>query len=222
MGPDAGDRRDRVGTRTRTTYDFHISGEAKIGLYLKPPSEMALEEYLEVIEVILEYPELEQSRPSGEIMGIKAELEVYDGRPIEVAPDATAFFHRNTVGDFFLDIFTRVEAGKAPFEAAETWMTSLYSGEDPKLHESLGSFELDDGAFALWRDGMGVDAGRRTFEAYQNYVFTGFGEGENRLPALIHYFGNNVCRLLTAKRMVDPEWLLDFPHGLPPLDTCAG
>lgn len=40
------------------------------------------------------------------------------------------------------------------------------------------------------------------------------------MPALIHYFGNNVCRALSVKRMVDPDWMFDFPQGLS-LDACA-
>lgn len=197
--------------------NVRTAGEAKIGVYLKPPSEMTLADYLEVVGAVLTYPSLEASRPRGEIMGTYVVLEAYDGAPLAVAPDATAFFHRNTVGNIYFDIFTSVAAGEAPFREAEAWMRSLYAGDDPKLQSSLGTFELNEGTAALWRghratadsndgeldagpDDEADDDGRpmRTFEAYQNYVWPAFGENERRYVSVDFAAAQRYCRSCVA------------------------
>eukprot|EP00457_Paulinella_chromatophora_P004001 gb/GEZN01004011.1/.p1 GENE.gb/GEZN01004011.1/~~gb/GEZN01004011.1/.p1 ORF type:complete len:627 (-),score=59.40 gb/GEZN01004011.1/:167-2020(-) len=200
-------------SQIRTFDDTFVQGvdltspaaEWKVGIYLSHQSLFDLAGCSQLVAAILSYLDLERRSPAA-YKGFYVVLEPYAGAAISPTPSETAFYHReNVLGDFYFDVFTSVDNKQAGEEALE-FLASLYqpwnsaSGvqEPAKLS---GLLKLYNG----------------TFQAYKNYAQMRYGSGnvEERWPALVNYYGGNLCRLVQVKQRYDHELVFDFPQGIP-------
>jgi hypothetical protein len=172
--------------------------EGKVGVYVK--DDLTLDECRRIVHSLLTYLDLERSLP-GDIKGMYAVLEVYDGAATRPQPVDTAFYHRQGIlGDLYIDVFTeRYSPSSASlYDRGMDWLESLYKdGAEPAKFS--GILKLHNG----------------TFTAYQNYKQPRYGEGDARSAALQNYYAENLCRLVKTKQVYDPGMVFDFPQGIP-------
>jgi len=172
--------------------------EAKLSLYLK--RDMQLEDWRVIIAAMLSYLDLEAANPL--LIGQYFVFEPYAGKVSDgKMSDTTAHFQRGeTLGDLYFDVFVKQEANedesKKGYDAATKWLSSLHTGKPPRLGNTLYLY-----------NGM--------FQSYVNYAQPLYGQGVNRWPALLNYYGGNLCELVRIKKMVDPHLRFDHPQGIP-------
>ncbi|KAL3917453.1 MAG: hypothetical protein SGILL_004707, partial [Bacillariaceae sp.] len=180
--------------------------EPKLGLYLE--RNMTVENWEVIVDAfMIQHAELQKNNPRMQ-PAVVVGFEAYSGDMVNKATDYNAHFQRDgTAGNLMIDLFTYTEEKPGIDQSVEdAWDAGI------AFLEGLYK-ENDDGTSGLFDDFLYKHDG--VFQAYANYKFAEYGEGDDRWPALESYYGGNVCRLVEVKKMYDPTVMFDFPQGIP-------
>ncbi|KAL3934151.1 MAG: hypothetical protein SGARI_003515, partial [Bacillariaceae sp.] len=180
--------------------------EPKLGLYLQ--RDMTIDNWEVIVDAfMIQHAELQEANHRMQ-PAVVVGFEAYTGAMADKPTDYNAHFQRDgTLGNLMVDLFTYTEDKPNISQSVEeAWDAGIAFLESFYKESQDGTPGLFD-EFLYKHDGV--------FQAYTNYKFAEYGEGDDRWPALQSYYGDNVCRLVEVKKMYDPNMEFDFPQGIP-------